>query len=193
MNNLQQLENTIEELERQSNELREFNSVYSEIANLKQDISDNLKLLKENNEGLAEISAKIKGGLTESQEKIDELLQANNEGLDKISAEIKGGLTESQKKIDEIYKDNKAFQKELDSSIFSRLDKHKSDIQVEIRNEGTQIQRAFENTLNSNFNALESKLKYEFSEQTKKINTLKILLYVLTAINIGLAIGLFIK
>jgi len=164
MADLEKLDNAIKELEKQSNDLKDFNSVYAEIAQLKQDILENLKLLKENNQGLSE-----------------------------ISKEIEKRLDESQKKIDEIYKDNKAFQKELDSSIASRLEKHKSDIQVEIRNEGTQIQRAFETTLNSNFNQMESKLKDEFEKQTKQINTLKILMFVLAAISLGLAVGLFLK
>tara|TARA_B100000315_G_C14391346_1_gene502111 strand:+ start:315 stop:674 length:360 start_codon:yes stop_codon:yes gene_type:complete len=106
--NIDKLNKTINELEKQSRDLKDFNSVYAEIAKLKQDILENLKLLKENNKGLSEISKKV-------EQRLDE----------------------SQKKIDEFYNDNKAFQKELDSSIASRLDKHKSDIQVEIRNEGT--------------------------------------------------------
>lgn len=163
MADLEKLDNTIKELEKQSNELKDFNAVYAEIAKLKQDLLENLKLLKENNKGLTD-----------------------------ISKEVEKRLDESQKKIDEIYKDNKAFQKELDASITSRLDKHKSDIQVDIRNEGTQIQRAFETTLNSNFNQMESKMKDAFERQTKQLSTLKILNFILIAISVGLAVGLFV-
>ena len=163
MTDLEKLDNAIKELEKQSNELKDFNAVYAEIAKLKEDLVENLKLLKENNKGLTD-----------------------------ISKEVEKRLDESQKKIDEIYKDNKAFQKELDSSIASRLDKNKSDIQVEIRNEGTQIQRAFEMTLNSNFNQMESKIKDAFERQAKQVNTLKILNFILIALSIGLAVGLFV-
>ncbi|WP_144603951.1 hypothetical protein [Algoriphagus algorifonticola] len=163
MADLEKLDNAIKELEKQSNDLKDFNSVYAEIAQLKQDLLENLKLLQENNKGLSD-----------------------------ISKEVEKRLEESQKKIDEIYKDNKAFQKELDSSIASRLDKHKSDIQVEIRNEGTQIQRAFETTLNSSFNQLELKVKEAFERQTKQLNTLRILTFILIAISIGLAVGFFV-
>jgi CHASE3 domain sensor protein len=163
MADLEKLDNVIKELEKQSNDLKDFNAVYAEIAKLKQDILENLKLLKENNEGLTD-----------------------------ISKEVEKRLDESQKKIDEIYKDNKSFQKELDTSIASRLDKSKSDIQVEIRNEGTQIQRAFETTLNSNFNQMESKMKDAFERQTKQLTTLKILTFILIAISIGLMVGLFV-
>ncbi len=163
MADLEKLDNAIKELEKQSNDLKDFNAVYAEIAKLKQDILENLKLLKENNEGLTH-----------------------------ISKEVEKRLDESQKKIDEIYKDNKVFQKELDASIASRLDKNKSDIQVEIRNEGTQIQRSFETTLNSNFNQMESKMKNAFERQTKQLNTLKILTFILITTSIGLAVGLFV-
>ncbi len=163
MPDLEKLDNTIKELEKQSNDLKDFNAVYAEIAKLKQDLLENLKLLKENNKGLSD-----------------------------ISKEVEKRLDESQKKIDEIYKDNKAFQKELDASIASRLDKHKSDIHVDIRNEGTQIQRAFETTLNSNFNQMESKMKVAFERQTKQFSILKILNSILIAFSLGLAIGLFV-
>lgn len=163
MTDLKKLDNAIKELEKQSNDLKDFNKVYAEIAKLKQDLIENLKLLKENNKGLTE-----------------------------ISKEIEKRLDESQKKIDEIYKDSKAFQKELDSSLASRLDKHKSDIQVEVRNEGIQIQRAFETTLNSNFNQMESKIKEAFERQTKNLNTLKVSTFILIAISIGLTVGIFL-
>lgn len=163
MADLEKLDNAIKELEKQSKDLKDFNAVYAEITKLKHDISENLKLLKENNKGLTD-----------------------------ISNELEKRLNESEKKIDEIYKDNKAFQKELDSSIASRLDKHKSDIQVEVRNEGSQIQRTFETALNSNFNQLESKIKDVFERQTKQLKNLKTLSYVLIFITIGLAVGIFV-
>ena len=98
-----------------------------------------------------------------------------------------------EQKIGELYQDNKNFQKELDGSLVTRLDKHKSDIQVEIRNEGTQIQRGFETTLNSNFNTMESKLNEYFKSQSKELKTLRILNIVLILIGLSLGIGLFVK
>jgi hypothetical protein len=40
---------------------------------------------------------------------------------------------------------------------------------------------------------MESKFKEQFEGQTKQLNTLKILLFVVIAIGIGLAIGLYLK
>lgn len=175
MADLEKLDSAIKELEEQSNNLKEFNKVYSEIGKLKHDINNNLSLLKENNAGFSNVSSEIKKSL-ENSEKHLALLEA-----------------ELFKKIQELYNDNKGFQKELDASLVTRLDKHKSDIQVEIRNEGTQIQRSFENALNSNFNSMETKLKNSFALQGKQLTTIKILLYVIIGIGVGLAIGLYLK
>ena len=175
MADLEKLDSTIKELEMQANNLKEFNLVYSEIGKLKQDISDNLKFLKGNNEGLNSISKEIQNSLEKS-----------NQQLERIEDVL-------LKKIQEFYQDNKNFQKELDSSLITRLDKHKSDIQVEIRNEGTQIQRGFETSLNLNFNSMESKIKESFALQTKQIKTLKILMFVIIGIGLGLVLCLYLK
>ncbi|MCW3807698.1 hypothetical protein [Plebeiibacterium marinum] len=175
MADLEKLDNAIKELETQSNDLKEFNKVYSEIGKLKGDISANLDLLKKNNDGFNSIATEIKSSLEKSHEQ-----------LTRIESEL-------LQKIQELYQDNKNFQKELDSSLVSRLDKHKSDIQVEIRNEGTQIQRSFENALTLNFNNMESKIKEQFSLQNKQLSTIKVLAFIILGIGIGLAIGLYLK
>ena len=175
MADLEKLDNAIKELEIQSNDLKDFNKVYSEIGKLKEGISNSLSLLKENNDGLSTISTEVTSSLQESKKQVESL------------------ESELLKKIQELYQDNKNFQKELDASLITRLDKHKSDIQVEVRNEGTQIQRGFETTLNTNFNSMESKLKVLFDVQSKQLNMLKILMFVAIGIGIGLAIGLYLK
>jgi hypothetical protein len=175
MADLEKLDNAIKELEIQSNDLKDFNKVCSEIGKLKDGISNSLSLLKANNDGFSTISTEVKSRLEESKKQI--------ESLESVLL----------KKIQELYHDNKNFQKELDASLITRLDKHKSDIQVEVRNEGTQIQRGFETSLNTNFNSMESKLKELFDVQSKQLNMLKILTFVAIGIGIGLAIGLYLK
>lgn len=172
---LEKLDNVVNELEQNSKQLKDFTAVYSEISKLQSNISRNLELIEENNKNLSSISDVIK----KQTEENTKLLKVANDFL--------------EQKIGEIYKDNKAFQKELDATLITRLDKHKSDIQVEIRNEGTQIQRAFETTLNSNFNSMETKIRERFDLQSKELKTLRVLVYVLIAIGIGLGIGLYLK
>jgi hypothetical protein len=170
---LEKLDNVVNELEQNSKQLKDFTAVYSEISTLQSNISRNLELIEVNNKNLNSVSDVIKKQTEENTKQ----LKVANEFL--------------EQKIGEIYKDNKAFQKELDSTITTRLDKHKSDIQVEIRNEGTQIQRAFETTLNSNFNSMETKIKERFDLQSKELKILKTLIFILIAI--GLGIGLYLK
>ncbi|MCP9199029.1 hypothetical protein MKO06_03855 [Gramella sp. GC03-9] len=172
---LEKLDNVVTELEHNSNQLKDFTTVYSEISALQSNISQNLELIEENNNNLNSVSEVIKKQTAKNTEQ----LEVTNNFL--------------KEKIAEIYKDNKSFQKDLDSTIITRLEKHKSDIQVEIRNEGTQIQRAFQNSLDSNFNLMENKIKERFEIQSKELKTLRILNIVLVLIGIGLVIGLFVK
>lgn len=174
MADLEKLDNAIKELELQSNDLKDFNKVYSEIGILKDGISNSLSLLKENNDGFSTISTEVKSRLEETKKQVESL------------------ESELLKKIQELYQDNKNFQKELDATLITRLDKHKSDIQVEVRNEGTQILRGFETTLNTNFNSMESKLKELFDVQSKELKTLKILVFILITIGIGIGGGIFL-
>jgi protein subunit release factor A len=173
--NLEKLDSVVGELEHNSKQLKGFTTVYAKISSLQSNISRNLELIEENNKNLESVSDVIKKKTAENTKQ----LKVANDFL--------------EQKIGEIYKDNKAFQKELDSTLITRLDKHKSDIQVEIRNEGTQIQRAFETTLNSNFNSMETKIKERFDLQSKELKIMKILIFVLIVIGISLGVGLYLK
>ena len=133
--------------------------------------------------------SKLQNDLTNSYLSFEESKTKINE----ISQRLKEDLSNFKTQIQELYQDNKNFQKELDASLITRLDKYKSDIQIEVRNEGTQMQRSFETTLNSNFNSMESKLKEHFHVQSKQLNTLKILMFVVIGIGIGLAISFYLK
>lgn len=110
MADLEKLDNAVNELEAQSKTLKEFNTVYSEIEELKNNIADNLNLLKESNTYLTAISKDVKV-----------LVEYFEKDIKKLENDLIG-------KIQEIYQDNKNFQKELDSLINTRLEKHKSDI-----------------------------------------------------------------
>jgi CHASE3 domain sensor protein len=166
MADLEKLDNAIKELEIQSNDLKDFNKVYSEIVTLKDGISNSLSSLRENNDGFSTITLLVKSRLEESKKQI--------ESLESVLLS----------KIRELYQDNQNFQKELDASLITRLDKHKSDIQVEVRNEGSQIQRGLENSIDSKLNKLESTLDGTLANQKKQLSNLKILVIVLVIITL---------
>ena len=133
MENLKKLDNTIEQLERQSRDLEEFARIYKLISSLKSDIESSQAKIVENNDSFRELVDKIQKVLGEYSESLESM---ENKLLEKVR---------------ELYDDNKKYQKDLDGTINSKLEKNKSDIEVTVRNEGAQIQRAFETSLKSNF------------------------------------------
>jgi hypothetical protein len=194
--NAKQLNETIDSIVKEAKTFKSVIEMQKEIASVKSDIQKSAanlekllleevknskmlsELIKENNVFIKSINSyneKVKlqndtfqkelSALIEKQQKnlIEEhkkFIALNNELHKKL-------LTVIETKFDDFQKQNKAFQKELDSSIFTRLEKHKSDIQIEIRNEGTQIQRAFENTITNQFNNFETKVNENFATITK--------------------------
>jgi hypothetical protein len=162
MADLEKLDNAINELEKHSNDLKEFNIVYAEITKLQKEISENLNLLK-----------------------------ASNQDLSKISKDVLANLNDFQKKIDELYKDNKSFQKELDGSIATRLEKHKSDVQIDIRNEGKDIRNSL-GMLSKNIDKMDSTIKEGLIKQSKKASLVIIFLIISMAMSIGIIVAHFI-
>lgn len=164
MVNSQELNKTISELEMQVKKFKSISEMYSELSVLKSDL------------------VRLKEQSSESANKIKT-----------ISEKLEGNLSTYEKLFIELSKDNKSFQKELEQHISSKLDKHKSDIQVEIRNEGIQIQRGFENSLTLNFNNLQSKIQEIYLRQEKKISLLRTLLIVVIVLCLGLGAILILK
>lgn len=164
MVNSQELNKTISELEMQVKKFKSISEMYSELSVLKSDL------------------VRLKEQSSESANKIKT-----------ISEKLEGNLSTYEKLFIELSKDNKSFQKELEQHISSKLDKHKSDIQVEIRNEGIQIQRGFENSLTLNFNNLQSKIQEIYLRQEKKISLLQTLLIVIIVLCLGLGAILILK
>lgn len=169
---LEKLDDVVAELEHNSKQLKDFTTVYSEISTLQSKINRNLILLEETNKSLNSASDIIKRKTEENTKQL------------KIANDL------LNQKVEEIYKDSKAFQKEIDSTFITRLDKHKSDIQIEVRNEGVQIQRAFETALNSNFNTMEEKIKERFEVQSQQLKVINVLLIIVL---IGLGIMFYFK
>ncbi|MEI9921116.1 MAG: hypothetical protein WDO14_20320 [Bacteroidota bacterium] len=159
MADLERLNKSIKELEKQSTELKEFNAVYAELNKLKSDVEKNIFLIKQNNAKLVS-----------------------------VSEDVAKQLAQTERQINELFTDNKSFQKELDTSLNARLERYKSDIQVEIRNEGAQVQRSLEAVINSHFNQFEYKLIQKIDNQTSKIRFLTNLIYLLLGVSLMLSI-----
>ena len=174
MENLKKLDNTIEQLERQSRDLEEFARIYKLISSLKSDIESSQAKIVENNDSFSELVDKIQKVLGEYSESLESM---ENKLLEKVR---------------ELYDDNKKYQKDLDGTINSKLEKNKSDIEVTVRNEGAQIQRAFETSLKSNFTEMSRAIDDRFALQSKTVkrNTTLLIVILLVQLVAGLLIYL---
>ena len=174
MENLKKLDNTIEQLERQSRDLEEFARIYKLISSLKSDIESSQAKIVENNDSLSELVDKIQKVLGEYSESLESM---ENKLLEKVR---------------ELYDDNKKYQKDLDGTINSKLEKNKSDIEVTVRNEGAQIQRAFETSLKSNFTEMSGAIDDRFALQSKTVmrNTTLLIVILLVQLVTGLLVYL---
>lgn len=223
--NSKQLNETIDSIVKEAKTFKSVVEMQKEIVTVKSDIQKSAaniekllteedrnskmlsELIKENNSFIKSVNSfneKIKlqndtfqkelSVLIEQQRK--NLIEEHNKFNDSNNELHKKLLTAIETKFDDFQKQNKEFQKELDSSIFTRLEKHKSDIQIEIRNEGTQIQRAFENTITNQFNNFESKVNEKFATVTRnqeKNKTISLVsLITLIAILILLTVKFFV-
>jgi phosphoglycerate-specific signal transduction histidine kinase len=150
---LEKLNSTINELEKSSKDIKGYQQIYADLAQLKNDISGNNVFFVNTTKKLGKVSDAIES----------------------------------------LLKDFKISFRELDSSLITRLEKHRSDIQVDIRNEGTQIQRSFETTLKSSLESIKENFKIELEKQSKDIRTLKILTVFLMILIVGLLGSNFVK
>ena len=133
MADLKKLDEIVDELGKQSEKLMSFTEIYTEISKLKDDIGVNVSSFESSSKKLNEISEDVK---TQTQELATQL------------TEMKSSL---QQRIELIEENNKKFQREFDSDITSKLNKHKSDIEVTVRDEGHETANTIENKLNTTF------------------------------------------
>ena len=175
MGNLEKLDKAVEQLEQQSRDLGEFLRVYELVTSLKSDIESSREKINQNYNSFNELSEKIQKVLVEHSESLSDLEKKLLE------------------KVRELYDDNKKYQKELDGTIATKLEKNKSDIEVTVRNEGSQIQRSFETSLKSNFNEMKQVLNDKFEEHSKYVrrNTAILITLIVTQIAIGVLVYLF--
>ncbi|MBB1078087.1 hypothetical protein HUU62_27220 [Rhodoferax sp. 4810] len=170
------LDLAIEDLEKSSAAIKGYSKLFKELAELQRSITKELEFLENTAESLQGLPATIDERIKEYRDttvklvvnagvgvenKLDELVQNTEKQID---ASL-NRLDKVSTTIDEQTTQVKALFRELDSSLVTRLDKHKSDISLDLRNEGAQIQRALETSLNSTVNKLETVLKTEIEGQ----------------------------
>jgi len=157
MRELDKLDKAIDELDTQANQIKEFSRIYKAMADLRKSIESSDTSLKE-----------ITGS------------------LNLLSTDIEQQLQSFSSKVNEVYQDQKNFFKELDSSLSTRLEKQKSDLQLEIRNEITQLERTMENFL-------ESRLRTINDQHKKRHRSLVVILIFVLLISLLTVIGIILQ
>lgn len=163
MADLKKLDDIVNQLDIESKKLKIFHEIYAEIEKLKDDLESNIKELEANSEKLDKSSVKL--------DKEAKLLN------DKLS-EIQNSILQ---KVDDIEETNKKFQREFDSDLTSKLNKHSSDIEVTIRAEAKETANSIENSLTKLFPEQLSEIKTtvfkvadDHDKLTKKIDLLSL-------------------
>lgn len=174
MPNLSKLDETIDQLEKQAEMLKQNNKVLAKVSELSTAIEKGVNELSIGNKNFEGTKKDIQTSLKSLNDSIDNLEKQN------------------EKHIDSLITSNKKNLREFENTVSSKLERFSSDIQVAIRQERTQLQEALQNNITSQFNNLESKQKDLFAAQAKQISLLKILLLVVIALCIGLGIKLFV-
>lgn len=181
--NYDKADSVISDLEHTSEQLKSIASVYQEVKELQSRMADSISQLDTNNASLQDLK--------------EQLISASSRNSE-IFESLQGFL---KTKTQEIYDDNKAFQRELDASLSTRLTKQESDIILQIRNTGSDTQESVRQLLEASQKLIEAKLEnYQqtmevrlrdnFETQGKQLTILKIASISCIILSLGILIKL---
>ena len=170
MTDLSKLNETIKELENQAEILKHNNKVLAKVSELAISIEKGVNELSVGNKNFDGVKKDIQTSLQRLNDSVENIEKQN------------------EKHIEVLITSNKKFLRELEDTTSSKLERFSSDIQVTIRQERTQLQESLQNNISSQFN----NQKGLFESMGKQITFLKILLFIVIALCIGLGIKLFL-
>lgn len=151
--NAGKLDKTIEEIENQSEKLKSITKVYEELGKLQEEVAAGVESYEE-----------IANSLNNIKSEIENSIKNQSDFWDKLRNDVVDFNKGYNKQIELLREENKSLYNSLENIVSSKLEKHKSDIQVEIRNEGMQIERGFKNAIDEKFISLETSLNKKFSK-----------------------------
>ena len=174
MTNLSKLDETIDQLEKQAEILKQNNKILVKASELSTTLEMGVNELSIGNKNFDGTKKDIQISLKSLNDSVDSLEKKN------------------EKHLELLISSNKKYLREFEDTISSKLARFSSDIQVSIRQERAQLQDALQNNITSQFNTLESKQKEMFVMQAKQIFVLRILMIVAIVLSIGIGLKLFI-
>jgi|GEM_PF-1173452 len=175
MTNLSKLDETVDQLEKQAEILKQNNKVLTKVSELSEAIEKGVSELSVGNKNFEGTKKDIQNSLKSLNDSVSNLEKSN------------------EKHIDLLISSNKKFLREFEDTVSSKLERFNSDIQVTIQRERTQLQETLQNNISNLFNKLEVDQKDLFHAQSKQITILKILLFFITAITLGISATLILK
>lgn len=164
MTNLSKLDETVDQLEKQAEMLKQNNRVLAKVS---------------------ELSSVIEKGVNE--------LAEGNKNFEGTKKDIQGSIKSLNENIEVLITSNKKFLREFEDAVSSKLERFSSDIQVTIRQERSQLQESLLSGITTQFSNLESKQKALFENQAKQLSLLKYLSIIAILCSLGIGIYLFVK
>lgn len=168
MPNLSKLDETIGQLEKQAEMLKQNNNVLAKVSELAKSIE----------EGVAELSSG-NNNFDGTKKDIQNSLKSLNDSVSNLEKE-------NEKHIDSIITANKKYLSELEEIVSSKIKRFSSDIEVTIRQERSQLQESLQNSLTTHFNRLEEK-------HSKQISLLRNMLVAGLIVSVGILVLVFLR
>lgn len=160
MPNLTKLDETIDQLEKQANEFSQHSKVLSKVSELTVKIEKSITQITEGNQNFEGIKKDLQNSLKS------------------LNSEVVSLKKQNETQIEELISTNKRMIRDLSENIISQISRFSSDIQISIREEGTQIQRSIELLFKERIIDLEKNI----TEKIKKQQRIQLLVTILSAI-----------
>ncbi len=202
MVDVKKLNSTIESLEDEVENIRKISRIVSDLEKLNNDVLTNNESSKD---AISKIEL-IKEDLSTTISTYESFIEDAKRALEEINGTIDSRVSEIQKEnldfnkqladsykemendlltqLQNIKNENKKLYLEFDEILSSKLDRNKSDIQVEIRNNSNEVITDIEIKMNSKILELENKIKEYSDELNKKAESQRKFLIILTVLSI---------
>lgn len=202
MVDVKKLNSTIESLEDEVENIRKISRIVSDLEKLNNDVLTNNESSKD---AISKIEL-IKEDLSTTISTYESFIEDAKRALEEINGTIDSRVSEIQKEnldfnkqladsykemendlltqLQNIKNENKKLYLEFDEILSSKLDRNKSDIQVEIRNNSNEVITDIEIKMDSKILELENKIKEYSDELNKKAESQRKFLIILTVLSI---------
>lgn len=156
MIDVDRLNNTITELEQQSEKMKTASEYYSQLIEVSGEVAATSSAQNDINERIEETSKQLANLKDESKQ----LINAFQSSSEKITKDIKILEDEILKDVQALSSENNKLYSEFQQSLNSKLELFKSDMQLEIRGTASRLQ----NSIDTNITKIKEQVKSDLDE-----------------------------